>query len=82
MADLWAVSFLPLSSFFLPDLTPFVMTEDADNVDKADEDSGIFTVFSGRLLADDSGDQPLCLFFGGPAFVCGPTGQKIRSHSH
>lgn len=43
-------------------------------VDKADEDGGVFIVLSGRLLADDSGDQPLCLFFGGPAFAWGPAG--------
>lgn len=58
--------------FFLPDLAPFVAAEDTDNIDKADEDGDVFTVLSGRLLADDSGDQPLCLFFGGPAFVWGP----------
>lgn len=65
---------------FLPDLAPFVMAEDTDNVHKADEDGGVFTVLSGRLLADDSGDQPLCLFFGGPAFVCVPEGLKTRQH--
>lgn len=45
-----------------------------DNVvdEKVDEDGGVFMVPSGRLLLDDSGDQPLCLFFGGPAFACGP----------
>lgn len=59
---------------FLPDLAPFVMTEGTGNVDMADEDGGVFTVLSGRLLADDSGDQPLCLFFGGPAFAWGPAG--------
>lgn len=48
------------------------MTEGTDDVDKADEEGGVFTVVSDRLLADDSGDQPLCLFFGGPAFACGP----------
>lgn len=48
------------------------MTEDTDNVDMANEDGGVFTVLSGMLLADDSGDQPLCLFFGGPAFAWGP----------
>lgn len=57
---------------FLPDLAPFVMTEDTDGVDKADEDGGVFAVLSGRLLAEDSGDQPLCLFFGGPAFAWEP----------
>lgn len=56
---------------FLPDLAPFVMTEETD---MADEDGGVFTVLSGRLLADDSGDQPLCLFFGGPAFAWDPAG--------
>ena len=50
------------------------MTEDTDSVDKANDDGGDFTVFSGTLLADDSGDQPLCLFLGGPAFGCGPAG--------
>lgn len=48
------------------------MTEDTGNVDNADEDGDVFTALSGRLLADDSGDQPLCLFFGGPEFVWGP----------
>ena len=57
---------------FLPDLDPFVAAEGTDNVGKADEDGCVFTVLSGRLLADDSGDQPLCLFLGGPAFVWGP----------
>lgn len=56
------------------------MTEDTDNAATADEDGGVFTVVSGRLLADDSGDQPLCLFFGGPAFACGPAGQNITEH--
>lgn len=48
------------------------MTEDTGNVDNADEDGDVFTVLSGRLLAVDSGDQPLCLFFGGPEFAWGP----------
>lgn len=58
----------------LPDLAPVVMTEGTDNVVKTDEDGGVFPVLSGRLLADDSGDQPLCLFFGGPVFVWVPSG--------
>lgn len=48
------------------------MTEGTDAAGKAaedDEDGGVFTVASVWLLAEDSGDQPLCLFFGGPAFV-------------
>lgn len=46
------------------------MTGGTDDADKAnDDDGGDFTVFSERLLADDSGDQPLCLFFGGAAFA-------------
>lgn len=64
--------YICLFFFYLPDLAPFVMTEDPDNVDNADEDGGVFIVLSGRLLAHDSGDQPLCLFFGGPEFVWGP----------
>ena len=63
-----------MSLLFLPVLTPLVMTEDTDNVDKADEDGGVFKVLSVRLLVDDSGDQPLCLFFGGPAFAWDPAG--------
>lgn len=65
---------------FLPDLAPFVTAGDTDCVQQADEDGGVFTVLSGRLLAEDSGDQPLCLFFGGPAFVCVPEGFKTRQH--
>ncbi|TNN72344.1 hypothetical protein EYF80_017383 [Liparis tanakae] len=38
------------------------MTEDTDGVDKADEEGGVFAVLSGRLLAEDSGDQPLWYF--------------------
>lgn len=48
------------------------MAEENDNVDTDDEDGGVFMVFSGRVEADDSGDQPLCLFLGGPAFAWGP----------
>lgn len=69
------LDFLPLCMsilLFVPDVTPFVMTEGTGNVDKVNEVGGIFTLLSGRLLADDSGDQPLCLFFGGAAFACGP----------
>lgn len=55
----------------LPDLAPFVMTEDNDSVGRDDEDVGVFRVPSGTLLAADSGDQPLCLFLGGPEFECG-----------
>lgn len=47
-------------------------TEDTDKVDEANEDGGVFAVLSGRLLVDDSGDQPLCLFLGGPVFTCTP----------
>lgn len=58
-------------SINLPDLAPFVMTEDTDSVGSDDEDVGVFMVPSGTLLAADSGDQPLCLFLGGPEFECG-----------
>lgn len=62
----------PLKIFInLPDLAPFVMTEDNDSVGRDDEDVGVFRVPSGTLLAADSGDQPLCLFLGGPEFECG-----------
>lgn len=47
-------------------------TEDTDKVDEANEDGAVFAVLSGRLLVDDSGDQPLCLFLGGPVFTCTP----------
>lgn len=67
------LSFL-LLLHFLPDLAPFVTTGGTNDVDKADEDGGVFTVLSCTLLAEDSGDQPLCLFFGGPAFARDPAG--------
>lgn len=53
----------------LPDLAPLVMTKGPDDVDNADEDGGVFKALSGWALAHDSGDQPLCRFFGGPEFV-------------
>lgn len=34
-----------------------------------DEPGGIFNVLSDWLFAAVSGDQPLCLFLGGPAFT-------------
>lgn len=71
------ISFSPLSSI-LPDLDPFVAAEDTDNEGKADEDGSVLTVLSGRLLADDSGDQPLCLFLGGPAFAWVPGKKQTK----
>lgn len=61
-----------VSSIILPDLAPFVRREDMDDAAEADEDGGVFTALSVTLLAEDSGDQPLCLFFGGPAFAWDP----------
>ena len=52
------------------------MTEDIVNVDDADEDGEVFRELSVTLLAPDSGDQPLCLFFGGPEFVWSPKNRK------
>lgn len=57
---------------FVPDLAPLGITEVTGNVDKANNDGGDFTALSVRLLTEDSGDQPLCLFFGGAAFAWGP----------
>lgn len=58
-------------SYIVPDLLPLVTTEDTDKVDKDNDAGGDFTELSCRLLADRSGDQPLCLFLGGPAFAWG-----------
>lgn len=63
---------------FVP--APLGMTEVADNVDMASDDCADFTEVSVRLVADVSGDQPLCLFFGGPAFAGGPVRLKTKSH--
>lgn len=63
-------------SINLPVLAPFVKTEGTDSVGSDDEDVGVFMVPSGTLLAADSGDQPLCLFLGGPEFECGAENNK------
>lgn len=56
-------------------------TEDTGIVDKADDEVGVFAVLSDWLLEDDSGDQPLCLFFGGPALAWDPAEKRITSQS-
>lgn len=56
------------------------MTEVTDSVGSDDEDGEVFMVLSGKLLAADSGDQPLCLFLGGPEFEWGAEIEKRRSH--
>lgn len=63
-------------TLFVPDLAPLVMTEVTDNVAKVNDDCADFPALSVKLLADESGDQPLCLFLGGPAFVGGTVGLK------
>lgn len=56
-----------------------MITEDTV-VGNDDEDGVVFTVFSGRLLTADSGDQqPLCRFFGGPEFVWGPERNMVKN---
>lgn len=57
-----------------------MMTEVTDSVGSDDEDGEVFMVLSGKLLAVDSGDQPLCLFLGGPEFAWGAE-TETRSYS-
>lgn len=47
-----------------------------DSAGSNDEDGDVFMVLSGKLLAVDSGDQPLCLFLGGPEFEWGAEIEK------
>lgn len=61
---------------FVPDLAPMGMTEDTDDDDDKANDCGDFPMLSVRLLTEDLGDQPLCLFFGGAAFAWGPFRKK------
>lgn len=56
----------------VPDLTPLAGADNTGTAVEVDEDGDVLATLSGRLLADESGDQPLCLFFGGPAFAGGP----------
>lgn len=65
-------------NLFVPDLAPLVMTEVTDNVDKVNDDCADFPALSVKLMVDESGDQPLCLFFGGPAFVGGTVRLKKK----
>lgn len=60
-------------SIHLPDLASFVTT---DGVGSDVEDGEVFMVLSGKLLAADSGDQPLCLFLGGPEVEWGAKKNK------
>lgn len=67
-------------SINLPDLAPFVMIEVTDSIGSDDKDGGVFMLPSGKLLAAESGDQPLCLFLGGPEFECGAEILKNKDH--
>lgn len=51
----------------IPERVPFMPPEGITPED--DEPGGIFNVLSDWLFAAVSGDQPLCLFLGGPAFT-------------
>lgn len=52
------------------------MTEATDSDGSDDEDGEVFMALSGKVLAVDSGDQPLCLFLGGPEFEWGAEIEK------
>lgn len=52
------------------------MTEVTDSVGCDDEGGEVFMVLSAKLLAVDSGDQPLCRFLGGPEFEWGAIVKK------
>lgn len=54
------------------------MTEVTDSVGCDDEGGEVFMVLSAKLLAVDSGDQPLCRFLGGPEFEWGAIVKKKR----
>lgn len=52
------------------------MTEVTNSDGSNDEDGEVFMALSGKLLVVDSGDQPLCLFLGGPEFEWGAEIEK------